>query len=328
MFFSILIPAYNKAAYVARCLDSVIGQSYEDFEVVFIDDGSTDRTLEIASLYKDKRLRIIHSENRGVSSARNSAIEASSGKYLLFLDADDAFAPCFLQRVHDDIISADFPNIVIGGLIKISGSDYKTVISSVKGVFDSESYKAVFMHDMIENGGLPGYIANKAVSRDFILSNSFYFNPDLKLAEDLDFWVDCYRFAKSIIVSDNDGYLYYTGTLGSSVYERNIDYISQLYIWSKIREYVSPADSKVMGYLDAKFSGYAVSAFNELCDITMENVRFLLQGIKEHKNKTQYRFIDSGQPLSFLISLGFAKPIYYYLRLRKIVHDKRHNSRL
>lgn len=89
---SVIIPAYNVDKYISKCLNSVLEQSYQDIQIIVVDDGSTDRTLEIIKEYssKDSRIIAIHKDNGGVSSARNKALEYATGEYITFLDADDA----------------------------------------------------------------------------------------------------------------------------------------------------------------------------------------------------------------------------------------------
>jgi glycosyltransferase involved in cell wall biosynthesis len=90
---SVIIPAYNQACYLKEALQSVIEQSFEDFEAVVVDDGSTDNTSEIAHSFTDPRVRYIYQENRGLSGARNTGIRASEGVFIAYLDSDDMFLP-------------------------------------------------------------------------------------------------------------------------------------------------------------------------------------------------------------------------------------------
>lgn len=96
---SVIIPAYNQAEYVAEAIQSVLDQSFTDFEIVAVNDGSTDQTLEILSTFKDQRIKYFSQPNRGLPAARNSGIRAASGEILAFLDADDKFHPGKL-RLH------------------------------------------------------------------------------------------------------------------------------------------------------------------------------------------------------------------------------------
>lgn len=95
---SIIIPCYNAALFIEETLRSIVLQSYRDYEVVIIDDGSTDTTKEIISRLKEPKVNYIFQENKGVSAARNKGLEFSAGEYVLFLDADDLLDPDFLKH--------------------------------------------------------------------------------------------------------------------------------------------------------------------------------------------------------------------------------------
>ena len=88
---SIIIPIYNSEQYLGKCIDSVLKQTFTDFELLLINDGSTDSSGKICDEYalKDARVRVFHKENGGVSAARNTGIKAAKGKYVTFVDADD-----------------------------------------------------------------------------------------------------------------------------------------------------------------------------------------------------------------------------------------------
>jgi len=94
---SVIIPLYNKSRYVRRALDSVFGQTYQDFEMVVVDDGSSDDGYDIVRRYQDRRLRLIQQRNAGPGTARNRGIRETTGPYVAFLDADDEWLPDFLN---------------------------------------------------------------------------------------------------------------------------------------------------------------------------------------------------------------------------------------
>ena len=106
---SVIIPAYNVAPLLERCYQSIQTQTYKDFEVILIDDGSTDQTPEICEeLAKNNaNTRVVHQKNSGVSAARNKGIEIASGDYLCFIDSDDYVEPEYLQSLYHAIESAD-----------------------------------------------------------------------------------------------------------------------------------------------------------------------------------------------------------------------------
>jgi len=105
--FSVVIPTYNRAALVAEAIDSVLAQTDADFEVVVVDDGSTDRTPQVLRTYGD-RIRVVRQANRGLAAARNAGVAAASGTVVGFLDSDDLFEPRLLERVRATL--AEFPD--------------------------------------------------------------------------------------------------------------------------------------------------------------------------------------------------------------------------
>lgn len=113
---TIIMPAYNSEAYIVESMKSVLTQTYDNFELIIINDGSTDRTEEIVrSFMSDKRIRLISQENQGVSVARNTGLKNAQGEYISFLDSDDLYYPTFLQTLvalmeekRADFVFADF----------------------------------------------------------------------------------------------------------------------------------------------------------------------------------------------------------------------------
>jgi glycosyltransferase involved in cell wall biosynthesis len=106
---SVIVPVYNAEKYLARCIDSVLGQTYTNFELILVDDGSKDRSGAICDGYAagDQRVRVIHKTNGGVSAARNDGIEASRGQFIAFCDNDDFYAPGMLARLLEMCLEND-----------------------------------------------------------------------------------------------------------------------------------------------------------------------------------------------------------------------------
>lgn len=108
---SVIVPCYNAEKYLNKCLDSILGQTKKEFEIIAINDGSKDSTLEILNQYKEKYpefVRVISQENQGLSVTRNNGIMAAEGKYLLFVDSDDYIKPTMLEALYNKAVEGDF----------------------------------------------------------------------------------------------------------------------------------------------------------------------------------------------------------------------------
>ena len=101
---SVIVPFYNIEQYVSYCLDSILAQTFRDFELICINDGSKDGTRELLDAYaeKDSRVKVIHQENQGVSAARNNGLQLAAGKYIAFIDGDDAVTPEYLEILYSE----------------------------------------------------------------------------------------------------------------------------------------------------------------------------------------------------------------------------------
>lgn len=107
--FSVVIPLYNKEAYVAQTLKSVVGQTYQNFEIIVVNDCSTDNSFDIVKAVQDHRIKIIeHNENKGVSASRNTGINAATHPYIAFLDADDQWDSSYLETIWN--LVKEYPN--------------------------------------------------------------------------------------------------------------------------------------------------------------------------------------------------------------------------
>jgi glycosyltransferase involved in cell wall biosynthesis len=101
---SIIVPVYNTEKYLRRCLDSIVAQTFKDYECIIVDDGSTDGSAAICDEYekKDSRFKVLHKENEGVSAARNVGIEYAEGEFITFVDSDDYLSSVYLRDLYDN----------------------------------------------------------------------------------------------------------------------------------------------------------------------------------------------------------------------------------
>lgn len=175
---SIIIPAFNAASTIIKAVESVLSQSYCNFELIIIDDGSTDSTLKVVNSLTDSRIKIFTQTNAGVSSARNKGIFLSRGNLIAFLDADDVWLPKKLE-------------------IQLDYFEKKPYLDFLSG---SAIYKYNKKYQYRKSKCLEGNVFNKLLSGNYILTSSVMFkkkiaknikmfNEDITLGEDWDFWL-------------------------------------------------------------------------------------------------------------------------------------------
>jgi len=129
---SVITPVYNVKAYLAEAVESVIHQTYQDLEIILVDDGSTDGSGEICDEYakKDNRIKVIHQQNKGLSAARNAGLDACQGEIISFLDSDDVFRKDMLEKMHD-AMEKTRADIVECGILRNDGGRFKKQSDSV-----------------------------------------------------------------------------------------------------------------------------------------------------------------------------------------------------
>lgn len=185
-FFSVVIPLYNKVNFIQDCLDSVLQQTYENFEIIIVNDGSTDGSEEIVKRNKDSRIRFFSQENKGVSEARNKGIHEAKGEYIALLDADDYWFPHHLESLHELIIL--FPNAGLYGdryEIKIQNKSIR--LAQIPNYIKN---KPVLINDYFaESLADPILWTSACAFKKSIFNNIGPFDKKLRTAQDLDFFV-------------------------------------------------------------------------------------------------------------------------------------------
>jgi len=177
--FSIVIPYYNKAKYIQRCIDSVLNQSFVDYEIIVIDDGSTDEGLHFLSTINSNKIRLITQENKGVSEARNAGIKNAKKQFVAFLDADDCWHTNYLESMK--YIIDNEKNV------KIIGSNYSRKSDFLTTKFNKINY--IKFDDYFKIAIKNTYFTSSST----IIESSFFeqnngFNSMLKSGEDSDVW--------------------------------------------------------------------------------------------------------------------------------------------
>lgn len=207
MKISIIVPVYNAGKYLNNCIQSLIGQTYKDIEIILVDDGSTDGSAELCDIWaaRDGRIKVVHKKNGGASSARNSGLDNASGEFIGFVDGDDYVDLDMYEKLLDLIVEnhADASSC---GMIRESENGYKEIWGD-----DNAPIEVLGRSELLKligeaNGILPVSQCNKLYSKNVI--QNIRFNTDLKYAEDVLFNFDVAENIKIMVIQNIPRYHY------------------------------------------------------------------------------------------------------------------------
>ncbi|MCH5275276.1 MAG: glycosyltransferase family 2 protein [Lachnospiraceae bacterium] len=215
-FLSIVVPAYNVENYIRECVDSILSQTFTDFELILVDDGSTDSTGKICDGYaqKDSRIRVLHKENGGLVSARKAGLLKAAGEYAAYVDGDDWIAPdqltnlCTAARNEDaDIVIADFTVAM--------GNDRKLLTQNMEGgIYTGDKLREELHNCMLSKGeyfsfGLQPSLCSKLFRRRLLLPYQEAVDERIRLGEDAACFYPCALEAKKVVyLKGQHGYFY------------------------------------------------------------------------------------------------------------------------
>ena len=222
---SIIIPIYNSERYLARCIDSVLVQTFSDWELILVDDGSKDGSANICRKYEedDSRIRYVFKDNGGVSSARNRGLRYAQGDYVLFIDSDDSIAENTLERVLDKASEHDFDCIVWG----FNQNGNLWIPKEEKDFLDISDFKkdfAVYLNNLLCSP------CNKLFKRSLIKEK---FNENITHAEDFIFFLKYLKNCRNISFIKDALYNYDISVVGSLTHSFNSSNLYALELMQK-----------------------------------------------------------------------------------------------
>lgn len=215
---SVIVPIYNGEKTLTRCLDSILSQTYNDFEVVLVNDGSTDGSMNLCEEYaqKDSRIRIFNQTNKGVSAARNLGIRNSEGEFLTFVDCDDWIEPEMLSRMYDIMDSNDVDIVYLNFYYEYGNSNHIGALSPYPlRKKDISSYPlaillpeaSVYYNQIRQDHDILGAAWGKLLKKS-ILENKIWFNEKLTVAEDCLFYLECFVKSRDVYIDSTPVYHY------------------------------------------------------------------------------------------------------------------------
>lgn len=216
---SVIIPIYNSEKTLPRCLDSVITQTYQNLEIILINDGSTDSSLDTCILFaeRDSRIKVIDSRNQGVSKARNLGMDTANGEYFGFVDSDDWIEPEFFETLFNGFKMGNNSCLSVVGVATDSWKQYLNILCNNE-LHCTLSYEEA-IDEITKTNGLRGYLCNKLFHRTDIR-----LNESISVCEDLEFNIRYLSFFKTkpirVVVQNFCLYHYCSNNLAHS-YEYN-----------------------------------------------------------------------------------------------------------
>ncbi|QLL74727.1 glycosyltransferase family 2 protein [Lactobacillus crispatus] len=235
-FVSIIVPVYNVEKFLNQCIDSIVNQEYKNFEVILVDDGSTDNSGIICDKYSKEYSYIhsFHKSNSGLGLTRNYGMKHANGKYIMFVDSDDFLGPACLENLIKPLSQEKF-DTVIGGFIRIDDTGKISLKKNYKSKsFFGEEVKDNVMEKMLgnspkKNDSIKMSVWNNLYSLELIKRNKLQFVSERKyISEDIVWDLDYFQYSKSVkIVSSNEYY-----------YRFNPDSLSHKYLPNKFELYV------------------------------------------------------------------------------------------
>lgn len=214
---SVVVPVYNVEKYLNRCIDSVINQTYKDFELVLIDDGSVDNSGAICDQYsqKDNRIRVVHKENGGASLARNCGIDNAKGEFVMFVDSDDYIEPEMLET-HIALMENDV-DLTVTSLDIISNQETR------KYCMPNKIYTTIQYFEDMGKKSYPELCASspccKLFRKSILYKFGIVYKKDMSLGEDTFFNTEYLNHCKKVVASDRILY-HYTKENDNSLFSR------------------------------------------------------------------------------------------------------------
>ena len=320
ILFSIIIPVYKVEKYLNSCVDSVLNQTFKDFELILVDDGSPDKCPEICDEYAslDERVKVIHKLNGGLSTARNSGIAIAGGEYIIFLDSDDYFINNeVLQKIayraieKPDIIAYKFQEWVEKS--NTFTPCYFSFNVRTKGKSLNEILNGLIDIDAYFNSAW-----SKAVKLSLLKNNNIKFEPGL-LGEDNDWYYNVVLNANSIELIDEVFYIYRRreGSITKTAARKNLS--DMLYIikkWSKVLEKdVDNPNSIVVRNSLAKQYCSAIIIYSGLYDVS--DLYFDLRNFEHYLNYSNNRRVVLFRNIKKVVGLkGLIYGISLYRKIR------------
>lgn len=216
---SVIVPIYNVEGYLKKCIDSLLNQDYDNFELLLVNDCSTDNSLQIAQkyvdAYPDKCIIVCHDTNRGLSAARNSGISYAKGEWITFVDSDDWVLEDYLSTLYDTAMTSK-SDIVIGGVVYAYDNGTTRSADSYGNLKSGAAKKEIIAQ-------CRSYACGRLFRRSLFTESNIAFPEDIRRSEDVGTVIPLFTRASRIAILEKNVYFYYQRSTSLSLSNKQID---------------------------------------------------------------------------------------------------------
>lgn len=278
---SIILPIYNVSKYIERSVNSLLNQTYNNIEIIMVDDGSTDDSLDVMKELKkiDKRIKIFTQENLGSGLARQKGIDNSTGEYIIFVDPDDYLEVDAIQN-NIEIMKNENPDVIVNGYFskfinKLGNTSSESFKPSIYGIYNREKFIDNFVN-FSEISIRP--LWNKMYKKNFLTKNNIIFGNQ-PVGQDAIFNLDVYNYVESIYIDRKVYYVYDNTRINSSAKKYNPDrFIYDINIANKMKcLFENWGKLYESEYNQLLLHQYWVAIFQEIINITNNDIKLDLE---------------------------------------------------
>lgn len=304
---SIIIPAYNAEKCIGRCLKSVLGQTYTEYEIIIVDDGSTDRTGLILKEYVERyqNIYVYNTNHQGVSAARNKGLEMARGNFIAFVDADDEILPCYLERLFD-ILQKSRAQVAVCGIKHINSNDsyvnQERVCSNIKEKITVQTGRA-FLLKMEE----PLRYEKTAVCWNKLYKKEVFKNvqyPKGRIYEDCALMQDILYPVDTLVETEEVLYIYHTETMGITRSTYSKEHLDEVIFAKRRMRFFGKRKEKGLYILARK--QYCIALLKHYYLLKKSNIATPQKIIKLRKEQKRYlKGFEWKRCLPFMVRLVF-----------------------
>ena len=314
---SIIVPIYNMELYLSKCIESIIKQSYDNIEILLVNDGSSDKSIEICKKYEknDSRVRVINQKNCGVSSARNKGIDCSFGKYITFVDPDDYIEENMIERMYNvieekkaDVVICGNKNIDENG--KITNADIKNKELDMSGIDGLKGLLAEDIYNCVSWGKL---------YKKSVFSNN-KFNCETKICEDLEVLYKIFYKCKKIVYIPDKLYVWLSRKDSVTKQKYNDLWRGEISICDKIVEFTRLNCPNITEYAIKRYIRVILSCFFIIEDNFDDNFRELRLKLRKYKLKEK-KLLSVRKRLFMYMVVVMPHITKIILKRRKMIKD-------